>query len=177
MKKSLSFQQFSGFVFTGILGVLLHFLFEWTNESIIVAPFSAVNESIWEHMKLLFFPMFIFDLVQSKYNGEKYKNFWCVVLIGTVIGVLLIPVMYYTIRGIFGQIPDFVNIIIFFVANAIGYFVKARLFKGDRINCKSSKMAFVVLCFIVLAFAILTFVPPHIPLFEDPLTNSYGIYK
>lgn len=53
MKKSIPYWQAAGFIFTAILGTLLHFLFDWTNGSVIAALFSAVNESIWEHMKLL----------------------------------------------------------------------------------------------------------------------------
>ena len=62
MKKSLNLWQLAGFIFTGVAGVLLHFLFEWTGKSIFVAPFAAVNESIWEHMKLLFVPMFLLKI-------------------------------------------------------------------------------------------------------------------
>lgn len=175
MKKTLFVQQLTGFVFTGILGVLLHFLFEWANESIIVAPFSAVNESIWEHMKLLFFPMFVFSLIENQNIGKEYKNFWCVKMIGIVFGVLLIPVLYYTIRGIFGSIPDFVNIAIFFIASATTYILEGWLFKYESINCKSQKAAFIILCFIALLFALFTFYPPQIPLFEDMTTNTYGI--
>lgn len=114
MKKLLSTWQIAGFIFTGIAGVLLHFLFDWTNQSIITAPFSAVNESIFEHMKLLFFPMFVFAFIENYYIGKGYKNFWCVKLIGILLGVVLIPVLYYAINGIFGMTPDWVNIAIFF---------------------------------------------------------------
>ena len=56
MKRRLWRWQLAGFIFTAVLGVLLHFLYDWTNESLVVALFSAVNESTFEHMKLLFFP-------------------------------------------------------------------------------------------------------------------------
>ena len=42
------------------MGTLLHFLFDWTGGNAVVALFSAVNESIWEHLKLLFYPMVLF---------------------------------------------------------------------------------------------------------------------
>ncbi|MBE7055804.1 MAG: hypothetical protein E7392_06810, partial [Ruminococcaceae bacterium] len=64
MKKTVSRWQLAGFIFTGIAGVILHFLFDWTGGSVLVAPFSAVNESIFEHMKLLFFPMLLFAFVE-----------------------------------------------------------------------------------------------------------------
>lgn len=175
MKKSLFLWQILGFVFTGAVGVILHFLFGWFNESVIVAPFSAVNESIWEHTKLIFFPMFIFAVIENLYVGKDYKNFWCVKLIGIVIGICLIPVLYYTIDGIFGGSLDFVNIAIFFVASAISYLEESSLVKRDSIKCKSPKIAVGALILLAIVFAVLTFLPPQIPLFEDPVTGGYGI--
>ncbi len=174
MKKSLQDLQFNGFVFTAVAGVLLHFLYDWTGQSIIVAPFSAVNESIWEHMKLLFFPMLVFTLIESRYIGKEYESFWCVKLIGIVVGIVLIPVLYYTINGAFGATPDWVNIVIFFVTAAVSYLVETRLLKEDNIACKHSGVAFAVLCLVAFVFVVFTFATPRIPLFKDPVTRTYG---
>ena len=43
------------YIFAMILGSLLHFTYEWSNENSFVGSFSAINESTWEHLKLLFF--------------------------------------------------------------------------------------------------------------------------
>lgn len=177
MKKSLSAWQICGFIFTSVAGVLLHFLFDWTNQSVLVAPFSAVNESIWEHTKLLFFPMFMFALAESRYIGKRYESFWCVKLIGIVLGVILIPVLYYTINGIFGSTPDWVNIAIFFVTAAVSYFVETKLLKQNAMDCKSPGTALLILVLMALLFMVLTFIPPHIPLFEDPITKTYGYWQ
>ena len=174
MKKSLSWWQTNGFIVTSISGVLLHFLLQWTNESIVVAWFSAVNESTWEHMKLLFFPSFVFALIQNRYIGREYTDFWCIKLIGILSGVVLIPVLYYTINGAFGMVPDWVNIAFFFVAVAFSYFIETYFFKRDCINCKSSTKSLMILWMIALIFIIFTFIPPQIPLFEDPVTKTYG---
>ena len=133
-----------------------------------------MNESTWEHMKLLFFPMFVFALVQSRCTEKDYKNFWCVKLIGIVLGVVLIPVLYYTVNGVFGETADPVNIAIFFVSAAVSYFVETWLFKQNSIKCKSPLVPLLILWLIALLFAVLTFIPPHIPLFEDPITKTYG---
>ena len=177
MKKSLSFWQFVGFVFTGITGVLLHFLVDWTNQNIIVASFSAINESIWEHLKLLFFPMFVFALIENRYIGKEYNNFWCVKLIGIVVGIVSIPVIYYTINGIFGPTPDWVNIAIFFVAVFISYFVVTKFYQNGSIGCESPLLALLILFLIAVLFVVLTFIPPHIPIFKDPITDTYGYWQ
>ncbi len=174
MKKSITKWQLAGFVFTGIAGVLLHFLFDWSGGSIIVAPFSAVNESVWEHMKLLFFPMFIFALVEGRYVSN---SFWCIKLTGIVSGVVLIPMLYYFINGAFGETPDWVNISIFFITAATSYFLETWLFGNACISCKSSKVALLVLCAMASMFVAFTFAPLQIPLFEDPVTGGYGISR
>lgn len=175
MKKSLCLWQLAGFVFTVILGTLLHFVYNWSNQSLIFAPFSAVNESIWEHMKLLFFPMFIFALVESRFLSNQYENFWCSKLAGIALGLILIPVLYYTYTGIFGVSLDWVNIAIFFLAAAAAYWLETRLLKQENTLCISPLIAFSVLCLIALAFVVFTFVQPHIPLFQDPVTKLYGL--
>lgn len=169
MKKSLTVWQIAGFIFTSLAGVLLHFLFNWTNQSAVVGSFSAINESIWEHTKLLFFPMFVFALVENRYIGKDYISFWCVKLFGIVSGVILIPVLYYTINGIFGVMPDWVNIAIFFIVTFFSYLLETKLLKNNLLNCTSSFMALLILFLIALAYAVLTFFPPNIPLFEDPM--------
>ena len=175
MKKSLSFWQFVGFVFTSVVGTLLHFLYEWTGESVIVGLFSAVNESIFEHMKLLFFPMLLFAFIEAKYIGEEYDNFWCSKLVGILVGVGLIPVLYYTYTGIFGVNADWFNIIIFFITAAVSYMVETRLKKNGRGLCIQPNLAKFILIVLAAVFIVLTFFPPKIPLFEDPLTATYGI--
>ncbi len=175
MKKSIFRWQIAGFVFTCILGVILHFLFDWTGQSVFVAPFSAVNESIWEHNKLLFFPMLVFAVIENFYLGKHYDNFWCIKLIGMLLSILLIPTLYYTINGVFGGTPDWVNIAIFFVVTAWVYIVETMYFNKNNISYRFP--AFYVLVFVALIFVLFTFVPPHIPLFQDPLTQTYGFFN
>ncbi len=155
--------------------MLLHFLYEWTNKNIIAALFSAVNESIWEHMKLLFFPLFVFALVEYKFIGKKYENYWCVKLLGTAVGLLLIPALYYTYTGALGVKADWFNILIFFFAVGAVYFIEYQLLKNEMFYCSSPLAAFAFLCLIGIAFVMLTFIQPEIPLFADPVTGLYGI--
>lgn len=163
-----------GFVFTGIFGVLLHFLYDWTNKSVFIAPFSAVNESTWEHMKLLFYPMVVFSFIEYKLVGKSYKNYWCVKVIGLLVGLAVIPFIYYTYTGALGISADWFNITIFFIAAAVAYFVEARLFMNDFPSACSDRVAFSVLILIFLLFVIFTFVTPKIPIFIDPVTKAYA---
>ncbi len=174
MKRDLSLWQFAGFALTTLGGTLLHFLYDWTNESILIAPFSGVNESTWEHMKLLFFPLFIFALIQRPFFKEQ-DNFWCVKLVGIATGLILIPVLFYTYNGVFGKSPDWVNIAIFFIAVAAAFLWETRLMIKDRLGCKRPQFAFRIICLMGVLFLVFTFAPPQIPLFQDPLTGTYGM--
>ncbi|MBQ5389976.1 MAG: hypothetical protein IIU58_03630 [Clostridia bacterium] len=174
MKRSISLWQLIGFAFTSLAGTLLHFLYDWTGQSIFAAPFSGVNESTWEHMKLLFWPMFLFSLLERRLFPE-YKNFWCVKLVGILVGLTLIPVLFYTLNGVFGETPDRVNISIFFVAAAVAYLLEARLFKKESLTCRSPWHAFLAICLIAVSFVLFTFRTPELPIFEDPITGRYGL--
>ena len=166
----------AGFVFTCAAGIMLHYLYDLTNGNRIAAIFSGVNESTWEHMKLMFFPLFIFALIQSVYFKE-HANFRCVKLAGTLAGIFLIPTLFYTINGVFGKTPDWVNIGIFFVCAACAFALEWILFKRNAFYSCSPRFAVVLLLMIGVSFAVFTFLPPRIPLFEDPITNGYGIIK
>ncbi len=176
MKRSISVSQLLGFAVTSLLGTLLHFLYEWTGDSFLAAPFSGVNESTWEHMKLLFFPMFLFSIAQYFFFRER-EDFWCVKLLGTLLGLVAIPVIFYTYNGAIGESPDWINITIFFVAAAIAYLFENYLFKSEKIQCKTPLWAFLALCIIAILFIVFTFATPQIGLFEDPVTGDFGILK
>lgn len=176
MKRSIKAWSLLGFAVTSLLGTLLHFVYEWTGESIFAAPFSAVNESTWEHMKLLFFPMLVFSLVQSRFFRE-YNNFWCIKLRSALLGITLIPIIFYTYNGVIGKSPDFINISIFFIAAAISYIYEVRQFNKNSIICKKPKYSFFVLLLIGALFVIFTFLTPKLAIFRDPTTMLYGIVR
>ena len=163
-----------GFAVTSFAGTILHFLYEWLGEAVWIAPFSGVNESTWAHMKLLFWPMFLYAILQSRYFRDR-ADFWCVKLRGILLGLMLIPIMFYTYNGVIGKSPDWINIAIFFLSAAIAYIYETRLFHAEKLPCRSSKRAIAILCTISLLFIVFTFWTPEIGIFRDPLTRSYGI--
>ena len=173
MKKSVGLWQLMGFAVTAFAGTLLHFLFDFTGESLLAAPFSGVNESTWEHMKLMFWPTFIFAIIQSFYFRER-KNFWCVKLKGTLTALALIPVLFYTYNGVIGKSPDWINITIFFISAAAAYIYEFRLFKKVDADCRP-KVAIAIFCLLALLFVIFTFATPEIGIFKDPISGTYGI--
>ena len=174
MKKEIGSRQLLGFAVTALGGTILHFLYDWLGESPLIAPFSGVNESTWEHMKLLFWPMLIFAVAQWFFFRER-TDFWCVKLRGILLGLLTIPILFYTYNGAVGKSPDWLNITIFFLSAAVAYLYETKLFKENKLSCKKPRRAILALLLIALLFVIFTFFPPGIGLFRDPLTGGYGI--
>ena len=174
MKRSFAVWQLAGFATTSLGGTLLHFLYDLLGKAVWIAPFSGVNESTWEHMKLLFWPMLAYTAVQSFFFRER-KDFLCIKLRGILLGLALIPVIFYTYNGVIGKSPDWLNIAIFFVCAGIAYIYEAGLFKRNDIRCKNPALAIAILSFIALCFIVFTFSAPEIGIFRDPLTGKYGI--
>ena len=172
MKRS-ALWQWTGFAFVTFGGTILHFLYDWTGSSILVSPFSGVNESTWEHMKLLFWPLFLFALIQWIFFRDQ-KNYWCVKLAEILLGLILIPVLFYTYNGVFGKSPDWINIAIFYITALLVFLFEWWAFKQHRLPCRYPGLAFAGICLIGALFVAFTFAPPQIPLFQDPVTNTYA---
>ena len=174
MKQRSILWQAAGFAAVTFGGTILHFLYDWTGGSILVSPFSGVNESTWEHMKLLFWPLFLFALVQRLFLKDQ-ENYWCVKLAEILLGLVLIPVLFYTYNGVFGKSPDWINIAIFYATSLLIFLFEWWAFKKDWLQCRFPWLAFAAICLIGVLFVVFTFAPPQIPLFQDPLTGTYGV--
>lgn len=173
MKQQSFLWQAVGFALATFGGTLLHFLYDWTGGCVFAAPFSGINESTWEHMKLLFWPLFLFALIQRHFFKEQ-DNFWCVKLAQILLGLILIPALFYTCNGMFGPSPDWVNISIFYITAALVFLFESWAFNSDCVHCKHPRLALAAICLIAVLFILFTFSPPKIPLFQDPLTKIHG---
>ena len=174
MKRSIKIFQLLGFGVTSLLGTILHFLYDWLGKPTWVAPFSGVNESTWEHVKLLFWPMVIYAIFE-RFLFKEREDFWCVKLRGILLGLALIPVLFYTYNGVIGKSPDWINIAIFFVSAAIAYTYETIVFEKNELKCRSKKLAIGVILVIALLFVVFTFRTPEIGIFKDPISGTYGI--
>ena len=154
-----------------ILGTLLHFLYDWTGESALAKPFSAIDESTWQHMKIMYFPMLLFGVVQWFFFRKECHCFFAVKLVGIVVGLLLIPILFYTYNGAFGKSPDWLNITTFMVADICAYAVEYMLFKRAEGGCRKVWSALSLTAIIVIGalFVVFTYAPPNLPLFISPV--------
>lgn len=155
------------FLFVSLLGVLLHFTYDWSGNNSFVGLFSAINESTWEHLKLLFFPMILLTVWES-FRTKLDTEFSIVArTVGILAGMSFIVVAFYTLSGIFGQLPGVINIAIYFTAVAFVFFIERR-FMGKPGKLTNNISRAILIIFISLFF-IFTLFPPEIGLFASPV--------
>lgn len=92
-----SFKVFTviGILFTMILGSLSHFFYGWSGDFSLVGLFSPVNESVWEHLKLLFFPALLFMLTERRLLSYRCPDLFCKNLAGLYAGLAAMPALFY----------------------------------------------------------------------------------
>ena len=155
MSKKLLKYDIIGFIFVSIIGTLAHFVYELTNKSVIAALFCPINESPWEHLKLIFFPYLIWTVIQAVIM-KGTKNLLPAKFIGVFVG------MAATLS--------------FFIGVFIAFLIDYLLIKSEKMQGKGVNITAIILFIIMSAiFILFTFAPPLIPLFKDPITSSYGI--
>lgn len=161
------------FIFVGIVGALLHFVYEWSGNNAIVGAFSAVNESTWEHLKLVFYPMIVSSIVGYFTIGKDIPNFICSRTKGILIAMSCIVVLFYVYSGVLGKTIDAINIIIFYISVFVGeYFSYKNM--ANKVSCNNI-LAIIILLIFFGSFILFTYFTPQIGIFKDPTTNSYGI--
>jgi hypothetical protein len=168
-KKDLFFFELLSTILVIFLGFILHFLYEWTNYNAFVATFSAINESVWEHLKLLFFPILLTILIG---NYLFNNNYVCIKSKGLVLGMIFIIVFFYTYTGILGFNIPFLDISSFIFAVIICEIYTYKKFNNHECN---KKIGFIFLLIFFISFITFTFHTPEIGIFQDPVTGDYGI--
>ena len=167
--------QIGGFLFTSAMGPLLHFAYGWSGENPVVGAFSAVNESTWEHMKLLFVPLLLTALAAALFGG-RCRGCWTAKLAGALAGLLLIPLLYYGYTGALGLHVVWVDMAIFYVAAGAAFLLEGHIARHlpGRGGLRQA-VAAVLFAALAVLFVWWTYAPPHLPLFMDPVTGQYGI--
>lgn len=166
--------ELAGLFFAIGCGNALHFLYEWTGRSAVAAVLSSVNESAWEHMKLLAVPWTVWTLLEALAHRRGTRDALAR-FVGLLAGAAAIPVLYYTYRGITGENIDLVNILIFQLAVLASWGVTRLLRRRCKAPGRGRQTAGVLLHLALWGLFIWwTWAPPHLPLFCDPLSGTFG---
>lgn len=174
MSKKLFKADVIGFIFVAILGTLCHFSFEFFGESRLAALIFPVNESVWEHLKLLYFP-FLFYTIGEYFALKKPKVFFYAKFCGVLWGMLFMVAFFYTYCGIIGKSVLWIDILTFLVSILISFFVShTAMINDDKTTDFADKIGVAFLIAICVIFFVFTFSPPLIPVFKDAVLGTYG---
>lgn len=162
-------------VFIIILGSILHFTFEWSGSYPIVGVFSAVNESVWEHLKLAFWPALLFMLIEYVLLKKSTNNFFMAKTVSVFLMIIIIPIVFYSYTAVTGESVFIIDISTFVVAVIIGQLSSYKLLTYKKLSENFNRISLIALILLALAFVLFTFYPHQLSIFRDPITGKYGI--
>lgn len=175
MKRSVLKWELIGIIFISILGSVLHFVFDWSGRWEPVGVIAAINESVWEHFKIGFWPA-LFYAIAEYWFLKKFTNSF---IIAKTAGIYAIPVtiavLFYSYTAATGQEILIVDILIFVVAIAVGQLISYRILTLRQVPSWLNAVGLIILISLAIAFGVFTFYPPHLSVFRDAVTGTYGI--
>ncbi|MGN0399351.1 MAG: DUF6512 family protein [Blautia sp.] len=135
-----------GVFFVLITGTLSHFFYDWTNQNTLAGFFFPVNESVREHMKLIFFPMIVFSLAVCPKLKEEYPCIPSALAAGILLGTFLMPVVFYTYTGILGYHLLFLDILTFILCVIAAFYIVYKL----TLSCKAEHYSSLLKALVIL---------------------------
>ena len=125
-----------GTVFVLITGTISHFIYDWSGQNYILGLIFPTNESTWEHMKLVFFPMLLCAFFLNRRLMADYPCITSALLAGILLGTFLIPVLFYSYSGILGNHFLWLDIAVFALSVILAFGASYRL----TLSCRAKKL-------------------------------------
>lgn len=157
---------FWGFLFISVFGTINHFMYDILGRNKYAAYFFAVNESTWEHMKLVVFPSVVWLLISLFISDNP--NILIGNLAGLIVMLILIPFLFYFLRLIFGKTSSIVNILIFYISVFVGSLVNKYYLGISYVGKGATLISAILYIFVVILFIIFSKNPGKSFLFDEP---------
>jgi len=162
-----------GMVVILLLSSLFHFAFELFGKYKILAVIFAVNESVWEHLKIGFFAGFIFYIIEFFIYGKEFDNFFAAKATALFLIPFLTATFFYTYTA-FLEDNLILDISTLVLAIIIAQLVSLRMTLSSK-RYKKAPFVFLIILLLII-FPLFTYIPPKIPqLFYDFYHKRYGI--
>ncbi len=174
-KRQIRKWELIGIAVIASLGAVMHFAFEWSGELRPVAVFAAVNESVWEHLKLAYWPTLLYAAFEYRRVKNLSDNFITAKTAGIYVMPAAIIALFYAYTTITGSENLIADITIFVVAIALGQLTSYRILILPHLSRRLYISAIIGLVALGVIFALFTFYPPRFPIFRDPVGGAYGI--
>lgn len=169
--------QIFGAIWILVTGSLLHFAFEHSGYWRPIAIFVPVNESVWEHLKMVFWPGLLFALLEYRFLAQESANFTTAKCLGLSSMPLAITTLFYAYTAVLGENQLILDILIFAIAVIVGQWISYSLLVRPYEVSSWRLPGRLTLVFFLTAFPVFTFYPPHLFLFEHAETGTYGIIE
>lgn len=161
-------------MFITLLSVIFHFGYDMF-PSFLTSIFFPVNESIWEHMKLLFTSVCLYGIIDylilTKHN-IKHNNFLLSLFITSFTIIPIFLILYLPLYYTFG--PKLIlNLGIMIISIIISQIISYYILNFKKLKLEKISFILIVLSYIILGM--LTYNPIKSELFIDPIYNEYGI--
>ena len=116
-------------------------------------------------------------LLYFGFRGRQYdieKSSWYAGALGALVTALIaMPMLYYFYTAAFGVELLWVDIVILLAALALGQLMGLHIYRCS--DGLPPALVLLIFAAIILVFLLFTFYPPHIPLFQDGMTGTYGM--
>lgn len=159
--------EFFGAVFIILLGSALHFTYDASGQFGVVGVISAMNESVWEHLKLAFWPSLIWTGLLVTFGRHRIRNFWVGRASALLLPPLLIAFGFYAYTAALGHHALAIDLALFVLAVLAGQLSAMLIYCLAAMTGRIQMISGFVILTSSLAFAVLSFVPPELPLFID----------
>ena len=162
-----------GIIIICLVGTVLHFTYELSHHNKLVAVFSAVNESTWEHIKICMTPTIIwsiYEIISYGFNG----NFLFAKSLSLLTIILLIPLLFYSYTVFTKKSILFIDVICFYITVIISQLVFKNIINLN-VNSIYIYLSIALLVIELILYLLLTFKPFKNFIFKDPITNKYGL--
>ncbi len=156
---------FYSFLFTTILGSLSHFLYSFSNSHFLIGLFSPINESVWEHLKMLYFPSVLSLIFLYRNYSHHYPNLLTSFLFGLLYSLYSIISIYYTYTSGFAIEAIWIDILLFIACCLVEHVIVYLICSRHHVICLNNKLCILLLGIVGIAFILFTIAPPNLPVF------------
>ena len=152
-----------------IISTILHFIYN-IFPNFITSIFTPVNESIFEHLKLIFTSTFLYTIISNIFTKEK--NIFLISLLKGILTIIILLIIYLPIRYLFGEVL-IVTLIILFISILLSEIIINNTIKKEYKILNIISIFLIIINYII--FTHFTYNPIKTFLFYDTETKSYGI--
>lgn len=160
-----------------LVASILHFTYDLTNGSVLSILFSAVNESVWEHVKIFAVGFTLWALIELLWLKPPFQKFVTAKVFSLYILSLSIIVFFYGYNIFTSEPILWLDLVSSFIFVIFTQYISYRLIVSDNKISDYFPVAVMLLMLYYLMFFSFTLFPPKIDLFRDPETGMYGIIE